>query len=97
LTISFPSKVENSRYRHPDIKIKKLLGQNRDSSNRSLSDELDEEESHLLEELGVVAAQRAERLLGHAAQKLLRINLLRRSGVGANPTTSEFTTATPAL
>jgi hypothetical protein len=40
-----------------------------------LGDELDEEESHLFEELVVAAAQRGERLLGDARQQLLRVDL----------------------
>ena len=46
-----------------------------DVSVAELVEEVDEVESHLLEELRVLAAQELERLLGHAAHQLLGVNL----------------------
>ena len=51
--------------------------QSQDVAVAELTDELDEEVSHLLEELGVGAAKSAEGLLGDPAQQVLWVDLLK--------------------
>ncbi len=55
----------------------------KDVAVAELADELDEEVAHLLVELGVLAAQELERLLGDAAQQLLGVDLHRLGAKGS--------------